>query len=808
MPSALTIERSQAAEPVALPDAASGRRVRRFRSFKTKLTLLVALAVVVPSLFACLILGGQLDGQTRSIFASNLAAQLETFSLILQDSEDSLAKGVTRTAADNTLQVTLDLGIASQLTRYLDQQRKVLDVDFVAAYQLDSRLTSFSAEADQPGRGQWRLAGSADTAGTDCAVARQPLTIAICDGVAYLVSLQPVERRRDAGRGDATAAGPGAERLGYLLGGVRVAGPALIAALQQRRIPHPVIWSGDWVVYSDLPVETPLAAGTADEPARQYRIDKAAYLGAAKTIGIGGQSLTYGVLVPLDPLRSALAKSVLTVAGFGLLLAVITLIALSFIANRIARPIQLLREGAAQIGSGVLDYHISVSTGDELEGLAEQFNQMAAQLRASYAELERKVEERTAELLITFENMGDGVVMFDANLRLAAWNRNFQQIIDLPDVFLADRPSYADYIRYLAERGEFGAVDVEAELRRYAENAARQSTLERVRPDARVIEVRHNPVPGGGFVLIYADITERKRSEAQVRTARDTAEAALRELKAAQANLIQAEKMASLGQLTAGIAHEIKNPLNFVNNFADLSVELLDELKAAAGPAIAGLGEAARAEIDETVEMLTTNLEKIAEHGRRADGIVKSMLEHSRGGTGERRSVDLNALVEEALNLAYHGARAQDQSFNITLERDFGQAIAPIELVPQDVTRVFLNLVGNGFYAANKRRQAADDATFKPMLKVSTRELGDAVEVRVRDNGTGIVPGLREKLFQPFFTTKPTGEGTGLGLSISYDIVTQEHGGTITVDSQVGEFTEFTVRLPRDRPVTSTSAAA
>jgi signal transduction histidine kinase len=172
------------------------------------------------------------------------------------------------------------------------------------------------------------------------------------------------------------------------------------------------------------------------------------------------------------------------------------------------------------------------------------------------------------------------------------------------------------------------------------------------------------------------------------------------------------------------------------------------------------------------------------------------MLEHSRGATGDRRSVDLNALIEEALNLAYHGARAQDQNFNITLEREFGAAIAPIEMVPQDVTRVFLNLIGNGFYAANKRREKAD-ATFRPILKVTTRELGDAVEIAVRDNGIGIGPELRDKLFQPFFTTKPTGEGTGLGLSISYDIVTQEHGGTITVESKFGEFTEFTVRLPR-----------
>ena len=195
--------------------------------------------------------------------------------------------------------------------------------------------------------------------------------------------------------------------------------------------------------------------------------------------------------------------------------------------------------------------------------------------------------------------------------------------------------------------------------------------------------------------------------------------------------------------------------------------------------------------------MLTGNLEKIAEHGRRADNIVKSMLEHSRGVSGERRKVDLNGLVEEALNLAYHGARAQDQSFNITMERDFDKALAPIELAPQEITRVFLNLFGNGFYAANQRARGAGDASFRPTLTVSTRDLGEAVEIKVRDNGTGIPREIRDQLFQPFFTTKPTGEGTGLGLSISYDIVTQQHGGTITVESEPGAFSEFTVRLPR-----------
>jgi signal transduction histidine kinase len=289
---------------------------------------------------------------------------------------------------------------------------------------------------------------------------------------------------------------------------------------------------------------------------------------------------------------------------------------------------------------------------------------------------------------------------------------------------------------------------------------------------------------------------ERQRAEIEIRAARDAAEATLRDLKAAQANLIQAEKMASLGQLTAGIAHEIKNPLNFINNFASLSMELLDELRETA-PVLAAIKDDKRGEVTEVMNTLTGNLQRIAEHGKRADNIVKSMLAHSRVSSGDRQSVDINALVEESLNLAYHGARAHDQNFNITLKRAYGKDIAPVELVPQDMTRVFLNLFSNGFYAASQRQREAPSGAFKPELSVTTRDLGEAVEVRVRDNGMGIPTEITDKLFQPFFTTKPTGEGTGLGLSISYDIVTQEHGGAIEVASEVGAFTEFTVRLPR-----------
>ncbi|MFB9264506.1 GAF domain-containing protein [Bradyrhizobium erythrophlei] len=268
----------------------------------------------------------------------------------------------------------------------------------------------------------------------------------------------------------------------------------------------------------------------------------------------------------------------------------------------------------------------------------------------------------------------------------------------------------------------------------------------------------------------------------------------LDDLRTAQDRLIQTEKLASLGQLTAGIAHEIKNPLNFVNNFSSLSSELIDELSETLRSA--GLDETARQGVDELTQMLQGNLEKIVHHGKRADSIVKNMLMHSRQGSGERRPTDINAIVEESLNLAYHGARAEKPGFNITLERSLDPAAGTINLYPQEIARVFLNLISNGFYAATKRREIAGDG-FEPTLSATTRSLGGGVEIRIRDNGTGIPAEVREKIFDPFFTTKPAGDGTGLGLSICHDIIVKQHGGRIAVDTAPGDFTEFIITLPR-----------
>ena len=252
--------------------------------------------------------------------------------------------------------------------------------------------------------------------------------------------------------------------------------------------------------------------------------------------------------------------------------------------------------------------------------------------------------------------------------------------------------------------------------------------------------------------------------------------------------------MDSLGQLNAGIANEIKNPLNFINNFSKLSAEMLEELEEIIEDPIKALDEEDRDDAEDLFETVRDNLGKIAQHGKRADSIVKNMLLHSRDGPSERQVVNLNAITEEALNLAYHGARAEDQSFNIDIVKELDGELGEIECYPQDLMRVFLNLITNGMYAATKHNTETDARD--PQISVTTRFVGNAAEIQIRDNGMGIPTEVREKIFLPFFTTKPAGEGTGLGLSLSYDIVVKQHGGTLTVDSDPGQYTAFTVSLP------------
>jgi signal transduction histidine kinase len=286
-------------------------------------------------------------------------------------------------------------------------------------------------------------------------------------------------------------------------------------------------------------------------------------------------------------------------------------------------------------------------------------------------------------------------------------------------------------------------------------------------------------------VRLFESVEARTRELAQ----------SLEDLRTAQDRLVQTQKLASLGQLTAGIAHEIKNPLNFVNNFSGVSVELIDELQQALEAP--QLDNKARAEITELANTLRGNLDKIVQHGKRADAIVKNMLLHSREGSGEHRPVNVNSLVEESLNLAYHGARAEKQGFTITLERSFDPTAGEFDVFPQEITRALLNLISNGFYAATKWKAQADGDGHEPTLMAATKNLGDRVEIRIRDNGAGIPPEVREKMFNPFFTTKPAGEGTGLGLSISHDIIIKQHAGSIEVYTEPGKFTEFKIILPR-----------
>ena len=427
-------------------------------------------------------------------------------------------------------------------------------------------------------------------------------------------------------------------------------------------------------------------------------------------------------------------------------------------------------------------YRVSGSTGD-----------ITAEKR-----LAEELDRARRQLEDALESIAEGFVLFDPQDRIVMCNSHYRAWFT--DVAHMVRPgkTFESFMRAAVESGMFPAAANDPEGFMAAVAARRRNPSgprEQYLSAGIWLQVSDYKMKDGSHVGVYTDITEQKQRQAEITKARGEAESALEQLNAAQQQLIVQGKLASLGQLTAGIAHEIKNPLNFVNNFAALSGELLEELVEMLRPA--PLDGKTREGIRALTEMLIGNLEKVAQHGKRADSIVKNMLLLSREGSGEHRLTDINAIMDESLNLAYHGARAEKPNFKITLRRDFDASAGAVDLYSQEMTRALLNLISNGLYAATRRKLQTGDTSDQPELSAATKNLGDKVEIRIRDNGTGIPNDVKEKIFNPFFTTKPAGEGTGLGLSISHDIIVKQHGGTIDVETQAGQFTEFTIVLPR-----------
>ena len=562
---------------------------------------------------------------------------------------------------------------------------------------------------------------------------------------------------------------------------------------------------------------------------------------------------THWIVFVQQPLSEALASvytsllQTLALLGLGLLLA---LTAGELLARRMVVPIRRLQQGAEKLGAGDLTQRLDIHTGDEIETLADRFNQMAGKIQESYETLEAKVDGRTRDLNEALQQQTATAEVLKVISRSAfdlqtVFNTLVTSAVQLGGALTGTIcVRDGDMFRYRDTIGAEHTSALAQYLRDHPAVPGRATIAGRVLLSGKVERIpdclddpeyivpmgalasnvrsllgvpllRKDGIEGA-LVLTRAepgDFSERQIEivqtfadqavialenvrlfdEVQART-KELA-ASLDDLRRAQDRLIQSEKLASLGQLTAGIAHEIKNPLNFVNNFSALSRELIDELRELI--AKAPLDEADRDQAQELIGMVDANLDKVETHGKRADAIVKNMLLHSREGSGERTHVNVNAMVEEALNLAYHGARAEKPGFKVTIEKSLNPDAGSVDLYPQEMMRVLLNLISNGFYATTKRAQGEPDGTYEPTLAASTRNLGDRVEIAIQDNGTGIPDEVKAKIFNPFFTTKPAGEGTGLGLSLSYDIVVKQHDGTLEVSTEPGAFTRFAIVLPR-----------
>jgi two-component system NtrC family sensor kinase len=417
--------------------------------------------------------------------------------------------------------------------------------------------------------------------------------------------------------------------------------------------------------------------------------------------------------------------------------------------------------------------------------------------------LAEELERARRRLNDALETIGEGFVLFDAEDRVVMCNSRYRSWFDGVADQVVPGNTFAAFVRAAVDIGLFPAAQSDPDgfmatllARRRNPSGPREQYLS----TGIWLQVSDYKMNDGMHVGVYTDITELKRQQKVAADARVQAEAALTRLQAAQQQLIIQGKMASLGQLTAGIAHEIKNPLNFVNNFAILSRELLDELR----DILATLPTSAEAtrHLAEIVDHLDGNLGRISQHGARADRIVKSMLKHSRTDEMQRAVTGVNQLVEESINLAYHSARVELRDFEVEISQALDASAGEIDCFPQDLSRALLNVIGNAFYAAHSHKHLQAGST--PKLAVTTTGSESEVRILVWDNGGGIPPELHEKVFTPFFTTKPPGEGTGLGLSLAYDIIVKQHGGAITFASVPDSFTEFELKIPRTAPQSRT----
>jgi signal transduction histidine kinase/CheY-like chemotaxis protein/HAMP domain-containing protein len=776
--------------------------------------VLLALAVSVPALLTCLILGIQLDRQARTLFANTLSASLETFSLILRDNERNLNEGLARAATDNTLQITLELEIKAQLAKYIEAQRQVLRIGFLGVYDRDLRVIAFTGDSGV-WNGQWRLVASGKY-GDDCVATQQvEQQFVKCNGTMYLVSVVQIDRPQDANLGDGSTRAKASGLLGYLMGGAPLAGPALISSLQERQINHPLIWVDDEIVYSNIPWKNLPVPSPTYGLVKEFDVDQTAYLGAVRLASVGTQRLTYSAFAPLAPLRTALLQSVFTVAGIGLLLVAITLVAGGFITNRMLQPIRQLRQGAALIGGGDLTQRIAVHTGDELEALANQFNDMAGKLEESYAGLEQKVVQRTHELTESLQQQtatADVLKVisrstFDLQMVLDTLVQSAARLCEAENVFIFQRDGE---VYRLASSYGFGP-DYRDYMKQQAITLGKGTLVGRTALTGKVVhipDILEDPdyvwaesQRRGGFrtmlgvpllrqsvcvgVLAMTRPEPRPFAAKQIdllATFADQAVIAIENVrlfneiqdKSRQLEIASEHK----SQFLANMSHELRTPLNAIIGYS----EILQEDFADGGQ-----------------QQHIPDLKKIENAGRHLLGLINDILDLSKIEAGRMdvfiEEVEITPLLDEVRSII----TPLTQKNGNTLEFRVAPGLGSMRTDRTKLKQSLLNVLSNASKFTQNGRLTLAAERFDAGIPM--------VRFAVSDTGIGMNEEQLGRLFQAFSqadasTTKKYG-GTGLGLAITRHFC-QLLGGEITVTSQPGEGSTFTIALP-DSPLAAAS---